>query len=149
MEPRSDLVTAWQDSVSAYLDWQVVVCRCHRSPASHASKEEQAQAFGRLILLQAMQRLSEAYRASQLSPRPDLPGRLLGLEGDASVLDHVRGIRALKALENAQQQLNDVNDDSTMASQALALLQLVAEEVGGSYPGWSMAPNPQPQTKPA
>ena len=130
----SALMHAWEESVSAYLEWQIAVCTEHRSAACRASELEKAQALSRLILLQAMHRLSLAYRASQRVPRRKLPGRSFGIPGDRPVLDYITVFRPLEALEMAHANLSKSNDQSAVASQALALWR-AASEAGG----WSSA----------
>lgn len=133
-----DPVKAWEESVSVYLEWQTAVCTEHRSAACCASELEKAQAFGRLILLQAMHRLSLAYRASLQEPRPKLPGRCFGIPEDGPAIQSIPVYRCIEALESAHvtlfqvsgQTLADLrknNDQSALASEALALWRAVGE----------------------
>lgn len=134
-QPASALMHAWEESVSAYLEWQMAVCTEHRSATCCVSQLEKAQAFSRLILLQAMHRLSLAYRASQRIPRRNLPGRSFGIPGDRPILDYITVFRPLEALETAHANLSESNDQSAVASQALALWRAASEAGGWSSTG--------------
>lgn len=134
-QPASALMHAWEESVSAYLEWQMAVCTEHRSATCCVSQLEKAQAFSRLILLQAMHRLSLAYRASQQIPRRNLPGRSFGIPGDRPILDYITVFRPLEALEIAHANLSESNDQSAVASQALALWRAASEAGGWSSTG--------------
>lgn len=112
---------SWEKLVLSHLTRQTALCLEHRSSSSRASEIDKAQAFSRLVLLQGMQRVAAATRATATYPTTALQNRLFGIPGDEAALDHANCFKALIELDRAFQRLPDTNCPAAVASEALVL----------------------------